>query len=428
MTSAEPHVYLLYQFLHPDEVVSSLHFTQLGLGLRESGWRVTAFPSNRDSHHPDRRYAASEEWSGIEFRRIWRPALKQASGVGRLMNAVWMLAAWSLLALTRRAPDMVIIGTDPILSLLAAYPWRWLRPRTRIVHWCFDMYPEAAAADGLINGKSPAYRLLMWLMQGAYRRSDLIVDIGACMREKLREHAPGAAFETLVPWALAEPPAALPHPDGSNDRPLAVLYSGNLGRAHHFGSLLALARELRGEPVRLVFSVRGFRAPQLERELRPEDRNIERLPLAPAGKLSSHLAAADVHAVSLIPEWNGLVVPSKFFGALAIGRPVLFTGDRGSAIARWIEEHGVGWVLSETPSSSELQDLSARLLRFSRDANERSRLNQHCHAIYQRHFSRAASIARWRERLEGLLAKERLTNQPESWNRPGSPTCTHSSS
>jgi hypothetical protein len=44
-------------------------------------------------------------------------------------------------------------------------------------------------------------------------------------------------------------------------------------------------------------------------------------------------------------EWTGTVVPSKFFGALAIGQPVLFVGSRESSVARIIEEHGVGWLI-----------------------------------------------------------------------------------
>ena len=67
---------------------------------------------------------------------------------------------------------------------------------------------------------------------------------------------------------------------------------------------------------------------------------------APESELEKRLAAADIHLVSLRPEWTGVVVPSKFFGSLAAGRPVVFAGGPDSAIARWIHEFGVGWVLT----------------------------------------------------------------------------------
>ena len=65
---------------------------------------------------------------------------------------------------------------------------------------------------------------------------------------------------------------------------------------------------------------------------------------APEAELEKRLTACDLHLVSLRPEWTGTVVPSKFFGALAAGRGVVFAGSPESAIARWIDEHQVGWV------------------------------------------------------------------------------------
>ena len=64
--------------------------------------------------------------------------------------------------------------------------------------------------------------------------------------------------------------------------------------------------------------------------------------------LEVRLSAADIHVVTLRDEWTGTVVPSKFFGALAVGRPVLFAGSPKSAVARWIVKHRVGWVLTES--------------------------------------------------------------------------------
>src|SRR5207247_168597 len=104
-------------------------------------------------------------------------------------------------------------------------------------------------------------------------------------------------------------------------------------------------RRLRGAGACLCFAVRGNRADELRAAIRPDDDNVQLAGFAPEEALEARLAAADIHLVSLRPEWSGVVVPSKFFGALAVGRPVLFAGPRDCGIARWIEEHGVGWVL-----------------------------------------------------------------------------------
>ena len=85
----------------------------------------------------------------------------------------------------RIRPDVIIVGTDPILSLLVAIAWRVLRPKVLVAHWCFDLYPEAAVAEGLLDEKSILVRFLKALLRSAYRRCDLIVDIGVCMRQRL---------------------------------------------------------------------------------------------------------------------------------------------------------------------------------------------------------------------------------------------------
>ena len=75
--------------------------------------------------------------------------------------------------------------------------------------------------------------------------------------------------------------------------------------------------------------------------------NVSFAGFAPEAALVKRLAAADIHVVSLRPEYTGLAVPSKFFGALASGRPVIFSGTNDSALAQWIEELKIGWVLNE---------------------------------------------------------------------------------
>src|ERR1700691_3194320 len=119
MPSAARSAVVLYHYFHPDDVVSSLHFSELGSGLRDGGWDITALPCNRGCRDESRTYPASEDWNGIRIRRVWRPSFPQARAWGRIANLIWMIAAWSLAAF-RHKPDVLIVGTDPVLSLLTA--------------------------------------------------------------------------------------------------------------------------------------------------------------------------------------------------------------------------------------------------------------------------------------------------------------------
>jgi hypothetical protein len=175
-----PTALVLYHYLCPDEVVSSVLFSDICTGLAERGWKVTGSSCNRGCRDEEVVYPRQSSWKGVEFIRVWRPRLRQSSGFGRMTNALWLIVAWSLMALNPRAnADLVLMGSDPILSPLVVFLWRILRPRVRFAHWCFDLYPEAAVAAALLREGAPAVRVIKSLLGAAYRRQALIVDIGS---------------------------------------------------------------------------------------------------------------------------------------------------------------------------------------------------------------------------------------------------------
>ena len=409
-----PSVLVLYHYLYPDDVVSSIHMSELCAGLTGRGWKITGIPCNRGCRDESMTYD-STTWQGVELRRIWRPPFRQASKFGRPINACWMIARWSWLAFSfRPKPDVVIIGTDPVFSVLAAIPWKIIR-RVPVAHWCFDLYPEGAIAAGVIASKSRLAASLTKLAAVAYRHCDLIVDLGDCMRRLFGKYGIAARQYTILPWALVEPSA--PAPVNMDERRklfpgarLALLYSGNFGHPHEWKNTLALARKLRDTGTKLVFSIRGNQEGALRSSLNAADTNIEFAPFAPESHLPARLSSADIHVVSLRESWTGAVAPSKFFGALAIGRPVLFEGSEHSSIAQWIREYQVGWVLGP----HNVDAIAAELLALAASPAGMAALRRRCHALYQQKFSRSQGIHEWDEALRVMTSStvERVPAEP----------------
>lgn len=400
-----PKALILYHYFYPDDVSSARHLSDLAQGLVKRGWELVAMPCHRGCRDEGKTYPHKQEWEGIHVRRVWRPNFRQSSSLGRLFNASWMIFRWSLAALSPSPPDVVIVGTDPILSVLVARFWKMVRPRTRIVHWCFDLYPEAAVADGILKPQGKLHRCLQSVLRPAYRRCDLIVDIGSCMRERLSAYSPSSRSVTLTPWALVEPDRPV-EPDPEERRCLfggaavGLIYSGTLGRAHAYEEILQLARFLQPNNVKLVFSVRGNREQKLREAVGTRDTNISFCDFAADDYLERRLGAADIHLVSLRPEWTGTVVPSKFFGAIAAGRPVLFVGSRDSAIAKWIESFGLGWVLN----ANNIAQVGDEITRHMSNPEERVRMRWHCFETYRRYFSRDGVLDSFDLELRQLLS------------------------
>jgi hypothetical protein len=105
-------------------------------------------------------------------------------------------------------------------------------------------------------------------------------------------------------------------------------------------------------------------------------------------------------------------VPSKFFGSLAAGRPVLFAGSPESSIAKWIVEHQVGWVLDR----STLPQVAKELRGLTTSKKELLALRQRCLDVYHAHFSKAHTMNRWDRELRTLL------EAPDQAGSPGRAT------
>jgi colanic acid biosynthesis glycosyl transferase WcaI len=400
------HLTLLYHYFHPDDVVSARLFSDIAEGMAARGWQVVAMPCRRGCRDESVEHSTEDTWAGGRIERVWRPNLQQASAKGRILNAAWMLAAWGWRAFTmpRHKNEVMVVGTDPILSVLVALPWKFFRPNAKVVHWCHDLYPEAAVSEGMVKPGSMPVRMLQRLLKHAYKRCSLIADLGPCMAALLKGYGSPARTATLTPWALVEP-EGIAQPDAEvreklfgPQAGLGLLYSGTFGRAHTYEEFLALARLLRESNVRFCFAGRGNRADELKKAVTPEDGNVTFAGFAPEAELEKRLTACDLHLVSLRPEWTGTVVPSKFFGALAAGRGVLYAGSPDSAIARWVREFRVGWVLDP----ANLQQVAAELRELAANPAALAALRERCFAAYRTHFSKEHQLGLWDTELRSL--------------------------
>lgn len=182
---------------------------------------------------------------------------------------------------------------------------------------------------------------------------------------------------------------------------LGLLYSGTFGRAHSYEEFLALARRLKGSPIAFCFAGRGNRADQLRTAVSADDTNIRFAGFAAESELEKRLGAADVHLTSLQPLWTGTVVPSKFFGSLATGRPVVFAGSPDAAIARWVKEFDIGWLLT----TDTIDAVAGELRTLANDPKLLRELQGRCHRVYRQEFARDHVIDGWDAELRRIVRK-----------------------
>jgi glycosyltransferase involved in cell wall biosynthesis len=227
------------------------------------------------------------------------------------------------------------------------------------------------------------------------------------MRDYLsRRHVPDSKLRVVGNWAVDEPEQPIPAGDSQLRRSLGldahfvVGYSGNLGLTHDYSTLLGAAERLRTHED-VMFLMVGGGAGMRELETQAKARglmNFRFLPYQARDRLADSLAAADVHLVTQLPAVEGLMVPSKIYGVMAVGRPVVFVGDEDGEVARAVERAGCG----VAASVGDPDQLVTSLLSLKADAPMRARLGASAADAYAAHHRFDAVATRWVQLLNEL--------------------------
>jgi colanic acid biosynthesis glycosyl transferase WcaI len=126
------------------------------------------------------------------------------------------------------------------------------------------------------------------------------------------------------------------------------------------------------------------------------------------------LSVPDVHVISLRPNLEGLIVPSKFYGVAAAGRPVIHVGDPDGEIARILHREQCGWAFG----IGEVAPLAQCILRLAQEPEEVETAGRQARDAFDRKYARSHALRTWRELLDSV-SPDRLLS--ESLDEPASP-------
>ena len=259
----------------------------------------------------------------------------------------------------RERADVVVSGSSPpCLAVVADRVAR--RHAARHIHWAMDVYPEIAVELGEVRRGSLVAKFTGWLMGRAYRRCAKVVALDADMAARLRKH--GVEPVCIRPWV---PKAVLDQsaPDVQPDAEWTWIYSGNLGRAHEWETLLRAQQwiEQRGVDARLVFQGGGPSWPAAQaRAAELGLRRCEWRGYAAENELSSSLLRCRALVVSQLPAAQGLLWPSKLALVMSLPRSILFVGPVDGAIAAELRRFPHAGIFSPGDADAVAEWIAAR--------------------------------------------------------------------
>ncbi|MFO1316200.1 MAG: glycosyltransferase family 4 protein [Burkholderiales bacterium] len=395
------------RFYAPDHSATSQMLTDLAVALAADGTDVHVVTSRLRYDDPADRLAPSETLDGVCVHRVRTTSFGRGTLPGRAFDyaSFYVAASVRLLALLRRG-DVVVAKTDPpLISVPVGWAGR-LRGAWR-VNWLQDVFPEVAAELGMAVARGILGRAATWLRDRSLREAAANVVIGARMRDRVAAQGVAPRRIAVIPnWA--DGAAVAPVPRDANplraDWGLAgkfvVGYSGNMGQAHEFLTIVDAAAALR-EDRDIVFLFIGGGAQKAVIAAASAERGLANLllkPYQPRDRLAHSLGAADVHLVTLRPELEGLIVPSKFYGIAAAARPAIFVGDPEGEIGSEVRAAECG----RSVRQGDVAGLVAAIREMRDSAEVRERMGRNARRLFDDRYDKPMGVGKWRALLRAV--------------------------
>src|ERR1700676_4885728 len=414
-----PRLIFVNRFFFPDHSATSQVLSDLAFHLAGAGRDVHIVTSRQIYDDPKASLPDLETIDGVRVHRISSTQFGRAALPGRAIDYIsFYRSVRHRLIEIARPDDIVVAKTDPPLTSIVAMAAA-RRIGARLVNWLQDIYPETAVELNVPLIRGPVAASLVALRNRSLRRAEANVVVGELMGRKVEALvAPGlnapdqvaasATIHVIPNWCNDEEIKPVAATDNPLRRSWALAgkfvfgYSGNLGRAHEYDTVLAAAERLRDD-ARIVFLMigGGKRFDELAGIVKQRglDRSFRFMPYQERKMLPYSLGVPDAHWLSLNPKLEGLIVPSKLYGIAAAGKPIVAIADKDGEVAQLVQQHGCGIVIA--PGDAEA--LVATLRQLSHEPASVLEMGVRARKMLDAQFTRRQGLARWRGLLDRLI-------------------------
>lgn len=420
------------RFFYPDYSATSQMLSDLAFFFSGEGHSVHVVTSRLRYDRTEETLLPTEEIRNIIVHRVWTSRFGRHFLPTRAIDYLtfYLTASWKLFRLVGQG-DVVIAKTDPPMI---SVPTAWIaRVRgAKLINWLQDLFPEVAMTLKVRGLNGRIGRSLLRMRNKSLQSAVVNVVIGERMKDRLvLEGVPAGQIRVIHNWANGDliRPITTPHEGmaallNSNDLNVesrreqyshesnlreewdlkgkfVVGYSGNLGRAHEFDTILDAATQLRSEKdIAFLFIGGGAQREGIEKDgIRRGLDNLVFRPYQPREMLRESLGIPDVHLVVLRPELEGLIVPSKFYSILAAGKPTLFVGEPQGEIASIINEGGIG----QSIQSDDSEALAQQILELNGSAERIESMGLAARILFDRRFTSQQAFQKWNNVIEYVI-------------------------
>lgn len=296
-----------------------------------------------------------ENINGINVIRVRVPKFQKANKVSRIKNLLSYFFNSLLATLKLEKHDYIFtISQPPILGGLLGVLGKWIKGG-KLIYNIQDFNPEQTMAVGYSKNKLLLSAVMM-VDKFSCKKSDEVIVVGRDMQETLKNRfnnkkVPKNTF--INNWIDEKEIYPL---DQNHHKIVAfkkkynlqdkfiIMYSGNIGLYYDLENIIKVIGKFNGiDDVVFVFVGDGTVKNKIENYVKENKlSNVTFIPYQDKADLVYSLNAADIHWVVNAKGIKGVSVPSKLYGVMAAGKPVLGVLDKGSEARLIVDECNCG--------------------------------------------------------------------------------------
>lgn len=405
---------LIYaHYYYPDVASTGQILTELAEGLKESFHTtvictVPSYTGKVSQYYRKHKYYY-ENINGVDVLRIRVPEFRKNFAPSRIVNIVsYFFSAVAATFRVERQDYVFTISQPPVLGGLLGVIGKHLK-KARLIYNIQDFNPEQVKAVEF-TGNRLILNAMMLMDKHSCKAANKVIVVGRDMVDTLRNRF----GKKMVPYAYInnwiDEKEIYPLPEGNAgvqkfrkryglENRFVMMYSGNIGLYYDLPNLLKLIAQFQQEKeVVFAFIGEGSVLEELkEYQQKHQLENVVFIPYQEKKDLIYSLNAGDVHFVMNAKGIKGVSVPSKLYGVMAAGKPVLGILEEGAEARLIVEEAQCGKVVS--PEDYEAIRNLIREFIQKRNSEELACMGEKGRNYLVQHLTKDVSIKKYRDEI-----------------------------
>jgi glycosyltransferase involved in cell wall biosynthesis len=407
-------ILVIEQHFYPEVAATGQLLLDLCEDLVKAGYQVKVITGNPTELFQKKiKIPRRENYQGIEIVRLKNTALSKYNMAGRVINYLTFHLSIFFHIIFSKRPDLVLVLSNPPFISFHGLILKILK-KCKVIYNVQDLFPDLAVELGKLRNK-PFIFVLKTLSKYIIRKMDKVIVVGEYMERKIKEEVLNDVRReadhvvTIHNWADGEKLKVIGEEDNYLKKEwglkgkFVILYSGNIGYLHEFDTIISVAEDIQNKgykDVVFVFIGEGIKKEYIKKKA--EGRSLNNFlffPYQPRNRLTYSLGIADVSLVTLEKGFEGMVVPSKIYGILASGRPVIAVVGGESEIVSIIREGNCGKIVR----IRNYQALEDGILKYYNDREKRREDGLNGRKYFEKNFDRKIATKKYIKVIEETL-------------------------